>query len=341
VHNANLPAAAPVLTGPRYVSAADLRAALPIESAVNALERAFAAHAPSEMESTPRSVIAINGRPAGDEGELLLMPAHSPAGVGLKLVTIVRGNPGRELPLIQGLYVLMTPDGMTPELVIDGAALTGLRTAAVSALATKLLARPQSRRLVVFGAGAQAAAHAAAMCAVLPIEHVTVVASSGASPRAAALVEGLRASGIEATVGDPASVSAADVICTCTTSTTPVLADADLPPGVHINAIGAYRLDMCELPAATFARAELVVESVEATLVEAGDVVGAIASGALPQQGFATELHDVLNGTSVRRDDAQITIFKSVGLAGEDLVVARALSDALATADGHVGPSDR
>jgi len=331
---------APSTGGLGFLSAEALRAALPLELAVAALERAFGERNPAEMESTPRSVLPIAGRPAGDEGELLLMPAHGPDGVGLKLVTIVRGNRGRELPLVQGLYVLMTPDGMTPELVIDGAALTGLRTAAVSALATKLLARPDSRRLVVFGAGAQAAAHASAMCDVLPIEHVTVVGSTRASPRAAGLVEQLRSTGVKATVGDATSVSRADVICTCTTSQTPLFDDAHLPPGVHINAIGAYRLDMCELPVESLARAELVVESIESTLIEAGDVVDAIERGALPEHGFARELHDVLNGTSVRNDDAQITIFKSVGLSGEDLVVARAVADALAVGDVRTQPGD-
>jgi ornithine cyclodeaminase/alanine dehydrogenase-like protein (mu-crystallin family) len=318
--------------GLRFVSRDELFAALPFRDAADALAAGFAIRTPAEMEGTPRSVLSMPDRSPGDEAELLLMPAHGEEGAGLKLVSIVRGNPGRGLPLIQGLYVLLTRDGLTPELVIDGAALTALRTAAVSALATSLLARPDSRRLVVFGAGEQAAVHVAAMRTVLPIEHVTVVGRTSASQRAATLVSDLLASDIEATVGTPASVADADVICTCTTSATPVFSNADLQPGVHVNAIGAYRLDMREIPNDCLSRAVLVVESVDATLAEAGDVVAAIDSGALPAEGFARELHELLTGTIGRSSDDEVTVFKSVGLSIEDLIVARAAADAIAIA---------
>lgn len=315
--------------GPGYLTATELWSALPIGAAVDALERGFTTRTPEEIDGTPRSILRIPDRAPGDEAEMLLMPASGPEGAGLKLVTITRGNLARELPLIQGLYVLLTHDGLTPELVIDGAALTGLRTAAVSALAAKHLARPDSSRLVVFGAGAQAAAHITAMRAILPIETVTVIGSSRASRRAAALVAELLADGIDANLGDATSAADADVVCCCTTSTTPVFADGDLQPGTHVNAVGAYRLDMAELPAATLARALLVVESIEATLAEAGDIVAAIEAGALPQAGFAHELQALLSG-SVARDGEQVTVFKSVGLPVEDLIVARAAAAALA-----------
>lgn len=312
------------------MSAAELRAALSVEIATDALARGFLARTGSKLEEVPRSVLPVSDREPGDEGELLLMPAFGPEGAGLKLVSIVRGNGARGLPLIQGLYVLLAPDGLTPELVIDGAALTEIRTAAVSALATSRLARPDSRHLVVFGAGAQASAHVAAMRATLPIERVTIVASSPASDRAAGLARALAADGVQVTVGPPSAVADADVVCTCTTSVEPVFDDAALPAGAHVNAIGAYRLDMCELPAATLARALLIVESVEATLAEAGDVVRAIDAGALPASGFAHELVEVLDGTVERSGPEQLTIFKSVGLSIEDLMLARAVADALA-----------
>lgn len=315
--------------GPRFVSAAKLRDVLSVEIATDALARGFLARAGAQLEEVPRSVLPVSDRAPGDEGELLLMPAFGPEGAGLKLVSIVRGNGARGLPLIQGLYVLLARDGLTPELVIDGAALTGIRTAAVSALATRRLARPDSRHLVVFGAGAQASAHVAAMRAMLPIERVTIVARSPASARAATLARAVAADGVRATVGTPSAVADADVVCTCTTSTEPVFDDARLPAGAHVNAIGAYRLDMCELPAATLARALLVVESVPATLAEAGDVARAIDAGVLPARGFADELVEVLDGTVGRSGPEQLTVFKSVGLAIEDLMLARAVADAL------------
>ena len=316
--------------GPRFVSADELRATLPIEMAVEALARGFMARAGDELGGIPRNVLPVPDREPGDEGELLLMPAFGPEGAGVKLVSIVRGNGARQLPLIQGLYVLLAPDGLTPELVIDGAAMTGIRTAAVSALATSRLARADSRHLVVFGAGTQASAHVEAMRAILPIDRVTIVGSSAGSARAAELARALAGDGVRAAVGLPSAIAEADIVCTCTTSTEPVFDDRELPAGAHVNAIGAYRMDMCELPTASLARALIVVESIEATLAEAGDVARAIDAGALPASGFAHELVEVLAGTVGRSEPEQITIFKSVGLAIEDLMLARAVADTLA-----------
>jgi ornithine cyclodeaminase/alanine dehydrogenase-like protein (mu-crystallin family) len=315
---------------PRFVSAIELRAVLSVQRATDALARGFLTRADGELEGVPRTVLPVPDRACSDQGELLLMPAFGPEGAGVKLVSIARGNGARGLPLIQGLYVLLARDGLTPELVIDGAALTAIRTAAVSALATARLARPESQRLVVFGAGPQAAAHVEAIRATLPIDQVTIVATSMNSRRARALARALVADGIQAIVGRPSAVAAADVVCTCTTSTDPVFDDRELPAGVHINAIGAYRLDMCELPAASLSRALVVVENIEASLAEAGDLARAIEVGALPAVGFAHELADVLRGTIGRSGPEQVTIFKSVGLAVEDLMLARAVADALA-----------
>lgn len=324
--------------GPRYVSASDVRTALPVTAAVAALRDGFSARSQAELEGVPRSVLPVpRGHSTGDR-ELLLMPAHGPEGAGLKLVTIVRDNPARGLPLIQGLYILLSRDGLTPELLIDGAALTGVRTAAVSALATTYLARPSSKHLVVFGAGAQGIAHVEAMRTVLPIERVTVICNSPQSPRAISLITRLQADGVEAQLGSTDAIRTADVICTCTTSTAPVFNDHDVRAGTHINAIGAYRLDMRELASATLQRALLVVESREAALEEAGDVVAAIEAGALPKHGFAAELREVVERSVRRESDDQVTIFKSVGLSVEDLILARAIADALRAPEPAVTP---
>jgi ornithine cyclodeaminase len=314
----------------RFVSAETLGATLSIAQAADALAAGLSVRAaPHDLDPVPRSVVAL---PGGDE--LLMMPTHGGEGAGVKLVTIARGNPARGAPTIQGLYTLFDRDDRAPRLVIDGAALTRLRTAAVSALATRALARPDSRRLVVFGAGVQGSAHVEAMRAVLPIDEVTIVGSRPASERARALVQRLRADGMRAELGTAEAVAGADVVCTCTTATQPVFADDDLPPGVHVNAVGAYRTSMCELPPLLLARALLVVESEAAALAEAGDVVGAIAIGALAPTGFAHELSALAAGTVRRSDAAQTTVFKSVGLAIEDLIVARALADRLAEQAG-------
>lgn len=326
-HDARIPARPnPEL---RFVSRSELRSALSVGSAADALADGLLRRHAAAMEDIPRTVVPVASLVANGSGEMLLMPAFGPEGAGLKLVAIAHDNPARKLPLVQGLYVLLERDSLAPEFVLDGRGLTELRTAAVSVLATRHLGRPDSRRLVVFGAGPQANAHVDAMRAALPIEHITIVPRSRACRRAAALVERLRKSRIEATMDGPEAVKHADVICTCTTSRTPVFNDRDLPAGVHINAIGAYRVDMCEIPAASLSRALLVVENVEAALAEAGDVVQAIASGALAAEGFARELHEVLGGVVSRASHEQVTIFKSVGVSAEDLIVARAIAEAL------------
>jgi ornithine cyclodeaminase/alanine dehydrogenase-like protein (mu-crystallin family) len=298
----------------RHLDAAALREALPWPVAIAALEEAFRTEDPAAVPQ--RSHLDVPG------GELLLMPAHGAAGLGVKLVTLAPGNPGRGLPFIHGVYVLFDRDGLVPEAVLDGTALTAIRTAAVSALATDRLARADASRLVVFGAGAQARVHALAMRAVRPIEHVAVV---GRTPeRAAALVEELRAEGLDAEVAGPEAVADADVVCTCTPSATPLFDGAMLADGAHVNAIGAYRADLRELDDATLARAaRVVVETRAAALKEAGDIVQAVAAGAIAAAELV-ELRAVLDGTRGRGADGDVTVFKSVGLALEDLAVARA-----------------
>lgn len=305
---------------PTYVSTAELEAAISFEEAVDALDDAFRATDPAAGPA--RSHLEIPG------GELLLMPAYAGEDAGVKLVTIAQGNPARGLPLIHGVYVLFAPETLVPIAIFDGAALTALRTASVSALATRYLAHPDARRVVIFGAGAQARAHAHAMRAVRPVEHITVVGSG--SGRAAALAAELREQGIDAETGTAAAVESADIVCTCTTSKTPVFAAGLVRPGTHVNAIGAYRPDARELEASLLTRSRVVVETRASALLEAGDVVLAIADGALHADALH-ELAPVVRG-EVSRADADITVFKSVGLALEDLAVAAAAAAKLAVA---------
>jgi ornithine cyclodeaminase len=306
---------------PRFIGAAELAAALPWTEAIAALEAAFAGPRP---DGPARSHVAVPG------GELLLMPAAGAGGVGVKLVTLAPGNAQRGLPFIHGVYVLFEPGTLAPAAIVEGAALTALRTAAVSALATHHLARPDARRLVVFGAGAQARAHVAAMRAVRPIEEVAIVGRDRG--RARALVAALAADGVAAAVAGPEAVASADVVCTCTTSREPLFAAAALPPGAHVNAIGAYRRDMRELPAAVLRHALLVVETRESALLEAGDVLLAIADGVLTEADVRHELAAVVQGTVGRGGRDEVTVFKSVGLALEDLAIAAAAERRLRSA---------
>jgi ornithine cyclodeaminase len=304
----------------RVVDGPTLRAALPISAAIDALKRAWAAEDPS-LTTPLRTSLAT---PAGT---LLMMPAAAGAGVGVKLVTLTEPNAARGLPFVQAAYVLFDADTQRPEAVIDGTELTALRTAAVSGLATSVLARSDAHRLVLFGAGVQARSHLDAMRAVRPIDDVVVVSRTPAS--AAALADRATASGVRARVGEPADVASADLVCTCTTSAVPLFDGSLLPDGVHVNAVGAYRAETRELDTETVRRARVVVETREVAFAEAGDVLIPIAEGAVTSDHVVADLQEVIGGVPVRVTDADITVFVSVGMAFEDLVVARAALDAL------------
>jgi ornithine cyclodeaminase len=298
----------------RVVGGDELRARLSMPAAIDALDAAFSREDPS-LTSPLRTTLAT---PAGT---LLSMPAAGEAGVGVKLVTLSEFNPQRGLPFTQAVYVLFDGTTQAAEAVIDGAELTALRTAAVSGLATRRLANPDASRLVVFGAGVQATAHVEAMHAVRPLSEVVVVGRDPA--RAAALVAFAGRLGVEARTGTPADVATADLVCTCTTSAVSVFDGHDLADGSHVNAIGAYLSDQRELDTETMRRAKIVVETRDVALREAGDVVIAIDEGAIGAEGLV-DLAEVVRGRTVRTAPSDVTVFVSVGVGFEDLVVARA-----------------
>jgi ornithine cyclodeaminase len=302
----------------KLLDAAELRRRLPMPAAIDALEAGF-------REQDP-SVAPLRSRLETPAGSLLLMPAFGEGGVGVKLVTLTPNNPERHLPLIGAVYVLFDGLTQTPEAIVDGAALTALRTAAVSGLATRHLANPDADRLVIFGAGVQARSHLDAMLAVRRIEHVTVV--SRTLPRAHSLVDGVRERGVAADVGEADDVTDADLICTCTTSDVPLFDGTRLTAGTHVNAVGSYQATARELDTTTLLRARVVVETREAAFAEAGELSIPIGEGAFGREHVVADLAQMMRGAAVRSTASDITVFKSVGLAFEDLVVARAALDA-------------
>ena len=298
------------------VDADELARRLPMEAAIDALETAFRDGDPSAAQlrshvDTPR-------------GTLLLMPAIGEPGVGVKLVTLTQANPELGLPLIHAIYVLFDAESQAPCLLVDGSALTALRTAAVSGLATRYLARTDASRLVIFGAGVQARAHLGAMAAVRPVRELTVVSRTKA--RAEQLVEIARAMGIDPAVGEPGAVATADIVCTCTTATEPLFDGASLAEGAHVNAVGAFQPHARELDSETVQRARVVVETRAAVMEEAGDLLIPIGEGLVAIEHLVADLQEVVRGAEVRRDADDITLFESVGLAFEDLAVAGALA---------------
>jgi ornithine cyclodeaminase len=301
------------------IDAEELRRRLPMRAAIDALETAFRAEEPGGAPM--RTHVET---PAG---ELLIMPALGPAGVGVKLVTLTEANPSRGLPLVNAVYVLFDPATQAPLATIDGAALTALRTAAVSGLATRYLARPDAARLVLFGAGVQARSHLEAMVSERPIGSVVVVSRTPAP--AEALAEDARSSfGLEASTGGADAVAGADLVCCCSTSPTPLFEGGRLAEGSHVNAVGAYRTDARELDTETVRRARVVVETREVAAAEAGDLVIPMQEGAIGPAHVAADLAELVRGARVRRNEADVTVFKSVGMAFEDLVVAGAVVEA-------------
>lgn len=302
----------------RTIDAAELARVLSMEDAVEVLENAF---------RTDRIPTSTKQRSGLKSGELLVMPSSDGQAAGVKVLTINPSNSDQGRPLIQGVYVLFS-DVLEPTAIIDGAALTELRTAAVSGLATRFLARQDAHRLVLFGAGAQARAHLEAMCAVRPIEEVKIV---GRTPtRAARLAEQASAMGLKADVASADAVADADIVCTCTTATEPLFDGSLLPDGVHINAIGAHRAHTTELDSGTIRRGRLVVETREAVLAEAEDILVLLESSEIDSRHIIADLSEMVRGKTVRARSGDVTIFKSVGIAYEDLVIAR-------TAFGRLG----
>ncbi len=264
------------------------------------------------------------------EATLLLMPAwdaaRPPRHIGVKTVTIHPDNPARGLPSVQGAYLLLDGATGTPRALIDGPALTARRTAAASALAASFLARDDATRLVVVGTGRLAPELIAAHAAMRPIAHVGIW---GRNPEAARRVArdfadaGFTA---EAVTDLPAALRDADIVSCATTARTPVLAGAWLTPGTHVDLVGGFRPNMREADDDAIRRATVFVDTREGATREAGDIVQALESGALAPNGIAADLFELCDGRHPGRTaDDQITLFKSVGTALEDLAAAELL----------------
>jgi len=316
----------------------DIKRLVPMRLAIELMKQVFAAAVRGETISPLRTPVNV---PDGS-GVVLFMPAFVPAGAdspaaaGVKVVSVFAGNRERGLPTINALVVTVDPTTGVPTGLLEGAAVTALRTGAVSGAATDLMARRDARTLAVIGAGAQGVTQAAAVCAVRGIEEIRVYDLFPQSR--ATFAERLSPWLPEATPRVVAAESAeqavtgADVICTATTATSPVFEDAWLAPGTHINGIGAYTPEMQEIPDATVARARIVVDEVDAALHEAGDLIQAIARGAIGREAVSIELGAVAAGqVPGRESDEQITFFKSVGNAIQDMIVCGAALEAAAS----------
>jgi len=311
-----------------HLTEADVRRLLDPLTLCAALESAFRDRYPS-ISLPPRTHAELA------HGIFLAMSCYDGAAntLGMKLI-LVRDQNARDiaagLPLsegrIQATYLLLDPETAQPRLTIAANYLTDLRTAATSAVATKFLARPAASTLGIFGTGRLALAHLAVLPLARNFERVLVC---GRNPsRSDAFVQKVSAQlpDLTITTADARTCAAeSDVLCTCTSNSAPLFDGRDLRPGTHLNLVGAFRPETREVDTHTIQRSRVVVDTYLAAL-EVGELVIPLQEGAIARDHVAADLHELISGTKQgRRNPQEITVFKSVGCALEDLVAAELL----------------
>jgi ornithine cyclodeaminase len=308
----------------RILSATDVRRALRMSEAMRVVKSAFRQLSSGEANVPLRTAVESKA------GVTLLMSAHlrGSESLGVKVVSVYADNAARGLPTVTALVTVLDAATGQPLAVMEGTYLTALRTGAASGVATDLLARKDARVLAVFGAGAQARTQIEAVCCVRDIRTIRLFSRTRSS------AEKLRAELASLHPCIPASIASspaeavrgADVIVTATNSSTPVFDGSDLAPGVHVNAIGAFRPDMQEVDEIAVQRAKVVVDQRAAALSEAGDLIVPIQKGVITPAHVHAELGEILNGAKRGRErEDEITLFKSVGNAAQDVAIAQAI----------------
>jgi len=266
-------------------------------------------------------------------GVVLIMPCYAARthNVSLKLLTQFADNSRLGLPLIQSVVVLADAVNGRLLAIMDGSAITALRTGAASGVATRLLAQPRAETAAIFGAGVQARMQLEAVCSVRQIKQARVFDCRRAEAEAFAknMSERLGIS-ILAASSEAEALAGAHVVCTATTSNAPIFEDQDLAAGVHINAVGSWRPQTAEIPPDTICRARVFVDHRVAALEEAGDLLMPLQEGRITAEHVRAELGDLIaNRAAGRQTSDEITLFKSVGLAVQDLfAAARAVENA-------------
>lgn len=259
------------------------------------------------------------------------MPAFASSQEGdalaIKVVSLFPTNPARGLAYIQAAVLVLDPETGRAIAMLEGSSLTAIRTGAAGGAAIDLLARKESKTVAIFGAGVQARTQLEAACTARPIKTVFLFAKN--TENAQAFADEMKGKGsitqdIRVAQSPREAIEHADIICTATTSSTPVFQDVDLKPGTHISAVGSYTPDMQEVPAETLRRAKIFVDSRSASLEEAGDIIQPIHAGLFNETHICGELGEaVLGKIPGRQSEDEITYFKSVGIAVQDAVAAQ------------------
>ncbi len=300
----------------------ELTRLLDVESVIEAVQQGFADYSAGKVQMPVRTAIRVTDPP----GVLLLMPCAMTESrvLGTKLVSVYGQNPARGLPTIGALYVLSDYDTGFPLAVMDAGYITGLRTAAASAVATRFLARENARTLGIFGTGVQGEFHALTIPAVRQLDRILVWGTS--SEKAQQFCEKLRDR--VAPLVEPGEsleqVAACDIVVAGTTSHTPIFAASVIQPGAHVNGVGSHAPAQRELDADLVANSRVVVDTYDAAFAEAGDLLLAIEEGRFSRDQVAAEVGEIVLGKKPGRESTdQITLFKSCGVAFQDAVTAR------------------
>ncbi len=311
----------------RFLSANDVRKALPMAEAVGAMKDAYTSLALAQVDMPLRS--HVNN--SENQGMTLVMPAYlkteRQSALGVKIVSVFPENTQRGEPVIYALVMALDAATGRPLCIMEGGSLTAIRTGAASGAATDILARETAATAAIFGSGTQARTQLEAICTVRDIHEVRVFGLDKAS--VSTFAADMRGQGsipenIFISENPDEAVHGADIICTATTSTTPVFNGRSLSPGTHINGIGSYLPTMREVDTETVQKSLVVVDSVTAVLAEAGDLIQPIKQGHIQQNHIHAELGEIITGKKAgRTNDKQITFFKSVGIAVQDTAAAQ------------------
>ena len=309
----------------KILSRQDIQQSVTMPQAIEAVKQAFITLAKKEVVLPLRTQVPVKEH----EGITLFMPAYIPGieCLGAKIVSVFPQNVKKNKPTIHAFMIICDAKTGQPAAVMDGTYLTALRTGAASGVATQLLARKEAETAAIIGAGIQGQTQLEAICCVRKIKKVLVYDINQLAAESYAGEMKNRGEpfpcDITAVTSSEKAIAEADVICTATTSTVPVFADIHLKPGVHINGVGSYTPQMQEIPEKTALRAKVVVDSLSASLEEAGDLIIPLRKGLINESHIRGELGQAASGMlSVRESEEDITFFKSVGLAIQDVAVA-------------------
>jgi ornithine cyclodeaminase/alanine dehydrogenase-like protein (mu-crystallin family) len=312
-----------------FLSSKDVVQSISMKEAIELMKDAFQQLSAGKASVPQRIAIDV----PENNGSALFMPVYSPHSerLGIKLVSVFHQNPAQGLPTIQALVFVMDATNGRPLAMMDGEYLTALRTGAASGLATDLLARQNSETVAIFGAGAQGRTQLEGVCAV---RRITKAFIFDKEKEKAKIFAGEMSEKLDINLlptENSEDLRKADIICTATNSQTPVFENKYLKDGVHINAIGAYNPQMSEIPLEAVARSKIITDQKSACLTEAGDLIKAIDAKVITENDLYAEIGEIVaNKKTGRTNETEITLFKSVGNAMQDLVTAnRVLENAI------------